>query len=303
MASGFEVDTGTLDLVRQLAERQADHLRAIRDYLDAHTTLNDVGGLVMLCLKPKYDEGRNAAIQGFTQGVTISDAVADRAAETRTAYLDADRAAVDRLRRNGADLGIDLPAFSEPTAPRLGAGATGTGAGWELDPGVSPWSRLTPGDARPVVDGSRTLASRSANWINKPPSTVLSNFALRYPADQLLMKPGIEKVWDFVDRKFGTPMATETLHERYVANRKNAYESAYEHGHQTGSRTTNGGDVTTPSTTVRAVQSGTLVYSTVTQVRSAWNAIEGTQAATTRLDAVTDVGRGEDNTESYAWAR
>jgi hypothetical protein len=41
----------------------------------------------------------------------------------------------------------------------------------------------------------------------------------------------------------------------------------------------------------------------VSQVRGAWNWMEGAQAATTRMNAVTEVGRGDDNTDSYDWAR
>jgi hypothetical protein len=41
----------------------------------------------------------------------------------------------------------------------------------------------------------------------------------------------------------------------------------------------------------------------VSQVRGAWNSMEGAQAATTRMNAVTEVGRGDDNTDSYDWAR
>jgi sRNA-binding protein len=56
-------------------------------------------------------------------------------------------------------------------------------------------------------------------------------------------------------------------------------------------------------TTERSLQGATQLYSTVTQARSAWNALEGAQDAATRRDAVAGVGGGPANTEQIDWAR
>ncbi len=303
--AGFEVDTGTLDLVRQLAERQAGHLRAIRDHLNQHTSLDGVGGVVMACLRPRYDEGRRTALDGFDQGVTVSEAVATRAAETRTAYLDADRSAVDRFRMTAADLGITLRPFDEPDPPTLRTGTDVAADGaWSLDEGVHPWDRGTPSDLRPAVDGARTLATTTVRRTNPVPSSPLSSFALRYPADQV-MTWAIGRAWDVADRTLGIPTANSSLREQYELRQSTQYSSAYDAGARASGEPTlaYGSEWSQSRTSERTVQGAAQVYATVAQFRSAWNALEGAQDAATRRDAVLDVGSGEADTSAIDWAR
>ena len=74
-------------MVDGLAERQDDHMRAVGEYLEANTSLQSVGGIVMQFLKPQYDEARSAALRGYAHGATVCDAIAERATHTREAYV------------------------------------------------------------------------------------------------------------------------------------------------------------------------------------------------------------------------
>jgi hypothetical protein len=300
----FDVETGVLGLVDQLAQRQAGHMRAILDYVEAHTTLDSVGGAIMGCLKPRYDEGRAHAREGFRQGVTVCEAVGERAQETRRAYLDADRATVDRLRDPARRLGITFPEFPEPAEPTLGAAGEGAGdSTWSTDEGVRPWTRTTPGPLQPTVDGARAWASRSVNRFHPVESSVMNNFALRYPADRA-MGWGLTRFWEWADDRYSTPTANATLRDRYEMAQNQRFAVAYDAGTQrTGAGSlTHYSDWSQDRTTERSVQAGVQVYSTVTQARSAWNALGTTQETATRRDAVLDVARGGSNTDNIDWA-
>lgn len=304
MASGFEVDTGTLDLVRQLAERQAGHLRAIRDYLDDHTSLNDVGGLVMLCLKPKYDEGRQVARDGFEQGVTISEAVAARATETRQAYLDTDRATVERFRSQAEKLGISLPEFHDPGTPSLRSSGD-PASPITIDGGISGMPSLVPGAIKPGFTVAETAVNGWAGHINPredPPGTAMTRTVWDVMKSQL---NGRMKAAEAERAEASMlPGQTSSPRDRFEQTLVRRYAQAYDAGaQQFGSGTVGSSGWAQNDLTVRTVQGASDLKSLYGSVSSAWGALDQTQEAAQGRDTVLHAARGEDNTDNYGWAR
>lgn len=303
MSTEFTVRTEALELVRQLAERQADHLRAIRDHLEAHTTLSGVGGVVMACLGGQYREGRSTALEGFEQGVRISENVAREAAATASAYVAADRAAWQRLQGLARELGITLPPFQDPGSPVLGAAQGPAAEPGAEDGGVQKWDRLTPETIRPGVDGLRTTTGTGIKRIDAPPKDPMGAFSLKYPADQG-MKHLTERFWDWRDERTTPFGSTSTARDRY----EQAQLRRFAEGYDRGAQSTSAGSITHQSPwsqeriTTRTTQAGLDVYSTVTQARNAWNAIERLDQQADGRDVVTSVARGQDNTANAEWA-
>ncbi|WP_182112012.1 MULTISPECIES: hypothetical protein [unclassified Actinotalea] len=300
--SELSVEVGALDLVRQLAERQAGHLRAIRDHLDAHTTLSGVGGAVMLCLRGQYDEGRRVALEGFEQGVRICENVAEQAAATRRDYVAADRAAWTRLQALAQELGVSVPPFSDPGSPDLGPPGGPAAEPGAQDDSVAPWSRMTPEALRPGVDGARTATTTGVKRIDAPPSNPFGPISLRYPADQG-MSHLTDRYWDRRDEQ--TPFgSTSSARDRY----EQAQMRRFAEGYDRGTQATGAGSLTHHSPwsqdrmTTRTTQAGLDVYGTVTSARGAWNAIERLDQQADGRDVVTSVATGRDNTANAAWA-
>lgn len=292
-----------LDLVRQVAQRQAGHLRAIRAHLEAHTTLSGVGGAVMACLGGQYREGRTTALEGFEQGVTISENVAAQASATRQAYVDADRAAYERLARLAASLGLPMPPFTAPGTPTLGPPGGPAAPPGSQDDGVDPWGRLTPEAVRPGVDGLRTTTGAGVRRIDAPPSNPFGPFSLRRPGEQLV-DHATDRYWDWRDERTSVPGATSTARDRF----EQAQLRRFAEGYDRGTQATGAGSLTHHSPwsqdriTTRTAQAGLDVYSTVTTARSAWNAIERLENQADGRDVVRAVADGRDNTANAEWA-
>jgi hypothetical protein len=135
-------------------------------------------------------------------------------------------------------------------------------------------------------------------------SSPLNSFALRYPADQAVKRLE-DAFWDWRDGRESAPTAGSTVRDRFEMAQSRRFAEAYAAGAQAtpAGSLTQYTDWSQDRTTERSLQGATQLYSTVTQARSAWNALEGAQDAATRRDAVAGVGGGPANTEQIDWAR
>lgn len=309
--SSFAVEYVTLDLLRDLAERQAEHLRAITQYLDQHTTLDAVGGLVMNALKPRYDEGRSTALEGFAQGQEVCRAVAERAGKSRAAYIAADRACLEALRSSAAPMDVSGITYQDPAAAgpvSSGPGATATGA--------DPLARVTGPDtdmpawadplgvARPSVSVLQTFGEKGAGRIRAGAPDPTAAFAIRAPFDKG-MKSLVNRFWGTLDNHFGIPGAP-SMRDRYEAHQMARFGAGYDAGYtkfRNAGIHAGGGEWVREGMTTRTVQAAGLVMSTESAVRGAWTNVRALDDAMDRSDLVQGVAGGPDNTTSIDWAR
>lgn len=311
--SSFAVEYVTLDLVRQLAERQGEHLRAIAAYLEANTGLADVGGVVMLALRPKYDEGRTTALEGLAQGQEVCRAVADRAGTARDAYVAADRACLEALRAAAAGtLDVSGIAFHDPAAaPPLAGGPAAIGGG------ADPLARVTghdtdlpawadpAGSGRPAVTTVQTFSEKAAARIRAGAPDPTSAYAIRAPFDTAA-KSLVSRFWDSVDNRFGVPGAGSTMRDRYEAHQMARFGAGYDAGYtrfRDPEIHPGGGVWVREGMTTRSVQAGALLVSTEAAVRGAWTNVAALDTAVDRSGLVDDVADGPDNTATIDWAR
>ncbi len=303
--SEFTVRLEALELVRQLSARQAEHLTAIRAYLEQHTSLAQVGGVVMQLLGPQYDEGRRIALEGFDQGRTIARAVADAADASRRAYEDADRRTVDRMRRLGADVDVDVPAYrsglAHATLPLAGAAPDAAGDDVDAAGRLPGWERLTPEPLQRPVDTAWDVTTTYADRV-LPRDTTATDVLYTRPGD-LVRKPFERHVWGWLDDRLNADGATSTLQERFGQRQQARYGAAYDRGVMA----TPAGSLTheTPwtqeRTGLRSVQAADDVASLYGSTRSAWNELGEAADAADRRDRLADVAT-RDNTDDHLWA-
>lgn len=307
----FAVEYATLDGIRQLAERQLDHLRAITAYLDMHTRLDGQGSMavVMNALLPKYHEARDTALEGLGQGGEVCAAVAERASTTRDLYVAADRACVDGERAAAAGtLDVSGIAYTDPVPSGPG------GAGTTSTPG-DPMDRIHQryelptwedplGGARPAVTTVQTFSDKASGRIRPTLPDPTARYAIRAPFDAG-MKGLVSRFWTSADNRYGIPGAS-SLRDQYQAHQMARFGAAYDAGY---TRFRNpeihpgAGTWVREGMTQRTVQSGALVMSTVTAVRGAWNNVAALDVAADRHGDVADVADGPENTATIDWAR
>lgn len=90
--TSFTVNHAVFPGISAVATRQADHLRAVRAYVESNTAIRDSCGFLLLPLIGQYEEARNIALTGLDQGGEICETVADRATQTGEQYASGARA-------------------------------------------------------------------------------------------------------------------------------------------------------------------------------------------------------------------
>ncbi|MGC0144076.1 MULTISPECIES: hypothetical protein [unclassified Pseudactinotalea] len=313
----FMVDPDTLELIRQLAERQGEHVDAIRGHLESHTTLNDVGGLIMAFLAPMYDSGRENAVQGFAQGKAVCEAVAQVAEESRQAYLDADEECRAGLEDACAGSGIDVPAAPPPGSGVELPPATGVIGPGEAPEGSGIWSNLREhtvssiDTTRSLVDGAgKTGADGYANRVM--PRTELpggvqafDNFRVRRPFD-VMMNNAVDSAWEAADDRWGQHGATSSLRDRFEQRQYAAWGESYDSGLTTTSRAPEAPYASSwvdNNMSVRTWQAGQDVAGLYGQSRGAYDAVNAAMETGESLQTVRATAGGPDNTASHDWAQ
>lgn len=313
--SGFAVKVETLDLMQQLAERQGEHVAAISAHLESHTTLNDVGGLIMLFLSEMYNSGRDNAVQGFEQAKVVCESVAERAGESKQAYLDADEELISELERivGGYDLDVDVPRPGASPSPELGPATGGiTGSGDSSNPvadffgGANSFANDRVGDFRTAggLGPNRTIdavlprgdlpegAPDLGDWTEAPKSV-----------------PSRVEDWYWDTREQGRDVAEQgsgqTLRDQF--NQQQYYER-YVPSYNAGYEATSGGASGQPvewvenNYTQRTWRAGQDVAGAYTAVTGAYNGWQNFFDANESYNTVQDIADAEANTGSYDWA-
>ena len=305
--AGYFIEPGTLELIGQCAERQAGHLDAIARYLMDNTALTNVGGVVMACLRPQYDEGRDAALEGFTQGVTVCGAVAQRATQTRDAYAQADLACRDALGRAVAGTGLTLPPVS--TSSQTFTLSTDSATDPAQKAPDKPTSVLPTGsdpiseEVRGGIDVTLALVGESADRVHPRPSSWVSDLSVGHVID-VAIAHGEDRFWAARERSRADPSATTTLRQ----DRENNHRTTFRESYAAGAGTTRAGSLTgrtewsQTDMTERTHQAGSDIYDTVTSVQGAYGDVQTALTAQARADALAKAAEAPANTNAYNWA-
>lgn len=317
----FEVQADQLELIRQLAERQAGHFEAISTFIDVNTVV-DGPGVVIMALGGKYNEGRSHAVEGMAGGLRVANAVRDGAEESARAYREADEAVSDALRGIGADADYDLPADTAPgPPPQLGpAGSAVTPYSLEADSGKGPLSALG-GLADRVRKGWPGLRlGDDKSWLTYDQETIdlYHGDISRSPfADPMgWMK---NQVHDRLDRAHATYQTGLDLsdpdawaeYKRHQTNERATYEGAFYNQGQAAYNERFGtpGQPPPPTSswvegqyTARGMRAYDDVNGLVSNVRGAYSSVQTLHGETETLADLRDTANKPGNTSQTDWA-
>lgn len=312
----FMVQPDTLELIKQLAERQGEHLGAIKSHLQTYTAFGPSDGLIMVFLTPLYNSGRDNAMEGFEQGITVCEAVAEVAADSKQAYLDADEECRAALEEACADSDIDVPAAPPPgatvelpTSPGVPdeIHAWDAPSGWDnmVDHSVSAIdttrSALRTVDDAGAKSYTRTVYERAplADGVQE-----FHDFRFRQPFDNM-MNTAVDRAWDEADNRWGQPGATSSLQERFEQRQAAAWGDMYHRGLDATSTAEipSAHSWVQDDMSLRTFQAGQDVAGLYGQTRGAYDAITDAAAAHESFHYVNDVADGPDNTGSHDWAQ
>ncbi|KGM14589.1 hypothetical protein [Cellulomonas bogoriensis] len=314
--SRFHVEPGTLDLLAQLARRQADHVDAVTAYVEGATCLDGTGGLVMQVLGNQYDEARTTLLRGLREAHQVCRATEQRATESRDGYRAADRFAHDAVVAAVGDTLGEPPGWTAPVDPVLGparsAGAFATGDGSAGGNGDAPVWGVTKELGNSVVPEVMSPSDRLYRAQHPVHSRVdaVDAWTQKYlsPREHLL---GLaeDRAWEALDNRFGIPHDTSTLRERFTTIQQGRYLEGYEAGY---SALRDEGAHTAPSPWVtdgagaqiwEVARDVDRVVSAGRAVTDAVGSVQDAGAAHARAEAVADQARGPANTRSSDWAQ
>ena len=112
----MKVDYATMDLARQLMERQADgHLSAMRGMISSWGTLSDSDlGLILQRLKPINDAIVHEGDKVLGKIEEVYSLGSSNMKATLEAYLRADEAAYCEVQKVASEMGVQLPTYKDP---------------------------------------------------------------------------------------------------------------------------------------------------------------------------------------------
>ena len=112
----MKVDYATMDLARQLMERQADgHLPAMRGMISSWGTLSDSDlGLILQRLKPINDAIVHEGDKVLGKIEEVYSLGSSNMKATLEAYLRADEAAYCEVQKVASEMGVQLPTYKDP---------------------------------------------------------------------------------------------------------------------------------------------------------------------------------------------
>lgn len=312
----FRVQPDTLELISQLAQRQAGHLAAIKRHLDSHTAFGHGDGLIMLFLTPMYNSGRDNAMQGFDQGITVCETVAEVAQESKEAYLEADEECRAALEETCAESGIDVPPAPPPGGSAQLPPAQGLPPAPREDDPSSAWDNLVDHSVS-AIDTTRSVYSDIGKaGGNSYVRTVMDrtpldegvqqfhDFRFRQPFDNMV-RDAVDQGWERADDRWGQHGATSTLRERFEQRQAAAWGENYHRGLDTtsNSQVPSAHPWVQDNMSTRTFQAGQDVAGLYGQGRGAYDAITDAVEAEESLQHVQDVADGPDNTAAHDWAQ
>lgn len=332
MSGGYDVSYDELALLAQLADRQRQHLGAIKSYITSNCDLGDMGPLLFFLVGP-YRQAFSVGVRGMEQGETIATAMAERTAKARTSYIDAEREAYDAFNAAAAAAGLPTaPPFSEPGNPPLGPATGGSG------PGTAPG---LPGAVDPVtgkwVPSSVTtpygLLKNATSPFGKAPDSLYARgpvdprdwrnwsdiadykFWLRRGASEVeaAMRFGI----DPTQRDFNAIRHANDLHDRFNQRYDDAFWDTALRADREGrlpapgdwnpGASGEGRGVDTHYGRTKGVtdtiKGGDAVLNTINNTGKAWNRINGIGDEMQFSGYLDDTAAGPSNNGSISWAR
>lgn len=304
--TSFTVNHAVFPGISAVATRQADHLRAVRAYVESNTAIRDSCGFLLLPLIGQYEEARNIALTGLDQGGEICETVADRATQTGEQYATAEETCVNEL-RDAASGAVDvsgirftLPAVSGPPGA---CSPVADGTYSAISSSIPKWNDPL-GDARTPLNVAQSITGSAVGRISPAPPDPTKQFTFKGIIDKLAQQEEARR-WERLDAERGIPGAPP-LRDRWEARLAARYGAAYNAGY---SRTLNDQIVPGRGTWVannmgpRTAQAGILALSTVTAVRGAWNNVRSLDTAVERDEFIQGVADGPANTDAIDWAR
>lgn len=291
----FKLIPSIFEAAVDAASKQVGYMSSIRSYVDAHTNLGDMSGLVMLCLGPMYESARSNAVTGLSEGETIATAVETKTTETLEAYKEVDSGLGEGFNSIGSAMADDY----ETVSFSYGPGATADERPGDVAPGVA-----TYGDTTTPLDKWNTGAQRWASRDLKGTQwedTYDTSQGLGAYADELKQHPfrdayeealfgedGVDGVRDM----YGT-----STDYRYAQGQRAAYGYA---GLEAPPPTS---DWVDNQMTARTTRAAGQVYKFYNEATGAYSAVQDAAAASDRADRMGDMAqrrpRNHDNTD---WA-
>ena len=114
MGQNLDVEIADMDLIKQVFERQKDHLAKIGSYVDSTCTVPGALSGVLSFVAGDYSGACDQAHQGYENGQTIASTCATKTGETKAALLETDRKQYERYAAHERALGHDVPPYTPP---------------------------------------------------------------------------------------------------------------------------------------------------------------------------------------------
>ena len=112
---GFDVEIGQMDLVRQLFDRQQQHMTAISAYVRSNcTAAGAFSGWIMSTMHGHYTDCLDSATTGLGHGAGIAGHCSDKIQLTQKTYLAIDRRAYERFAAQQKAAGVKVAAYQPP---------------------------------------------------------------------------------------------------------------------------------------------------------------------------------------------
>lgn len=124
MSQSLDVEIADMDLIKQVFQRQQQHLAAISSYVDSTCRVPGALSGVLSFVAGDYGSACDAAHQGFANGQKIATTCATKTDETKTSMLATDKVQYERYAAHERSLGHIVPAYTPPA----GGGALGPAA-------------------------------------------------------------------------------------------------------------------------------------------------------------------------------
>lgn len=135
MGQNLDVEIADMDLIKQVFQRQQQHLAAISGYVDSTCRVPGAMSGVLSFVAGDYASACDTAHQGYENGQTIATTCATKTDETKTALIETDRAQYERYAAHERALGHSVPPYTPPPGGgTLGPAGSQARAGEGADP-------------------------------------------------------------------------------------------------------------------------------------------------------------------------
>ncbi len=114
MGQNLDVEIADMDLIKQVFQRQQQHLAAINSYVDSTCRVPGALSGVLSFVAGDYSSACATAHQGYVNGQTIATTCATKTDETKAALVETDRKQYERYAAHERALGHTVPPYKPP---------------------------------------------------------------------------------------------------------------------------------------------------------------------------------------------